>query len=361
MPDEVVLFVNGRRYEGWKTIRITRSIETIASSFDLGVSDKWKDQPFPWPIREEDVCRVELAGAPFVDGYVDRRSHALDPESLSLSYGGKDRTAALVECSCILDRWGFKNINLFDLAKKLCEPFRIKVTMQDGVVLPRPAPAKTVVNPGDTPFEVLQRVAGAAGCLITSDGGGGILICQAGLSKVDTSLAWGVNVKSARIDYDATTRFARYIVASQTPGSDTAHGAATRVKAEATDEMVQRTERTLLILPSGNLSAADARRRADWEARIRAARAETLSVTVAGWTQPSGAIWPVNQRIPVHVSPIGVDGEMLIAGIEHSAGSKAGPVTTFQLVRPDAFTPEPAIVKRVKTTRGWKELWNGGL
>lgn len=360
MTSEVVLVVGGKSYGGWKSIRVTRSIETIAASFDLEVSDRWTNQGESWPIREEDACLIKIGRTAVVDGYVDRRSLAIDAKSRSLSYGGKDKTAALVECSVILERWSFKNISVLEFARKVCEPFGIRVRLGVGVALPFKPPRKTVINPGDTPFEALERAARAAGVLLVSDSAGGIVLARSGLTKCNTSLVEGVNVLAASVDYDATGRFARYVVATQIPGTDESSGAATRVRAEASDEGVRRSDRVLLVTPGAGISADSARVRGDWEARVRAARAETVSVTVVGWEQPSGQLWPVNETIPVKIPSIGVDGEMLIAGTEFSAGAD-GTMTRFSLVRPDAFTPEP-IAAKVKASGGlWKELRNGAL
>ena len=39
MAPDVTLIVNGRRYDGFESIRVTLSMEGIAGSFALGVSD----------------------------------------------------------------------------------------------------------------------------------------------------------------------------------------------------------------------------------------------------------------------------------------------------------------------------------
>ena len=67
------LVVNGKKYGGWKSVRVTRSIESIAGSFELDVSDRWAGQGEIWPIYEEDACRVEIDGTTVIDGYVDHR------------------------------------------------------------------------------------------------------------------------------------------------------------------------------------------------------------------------------------------------------------------------------------------------
>lgn len=368
MADEVALAVNGTRYRGWKSVRITRSIESIAGSFALDVSDRWDGVEAPWPIAEEDECRVEIDGITVIDGYVDKRSLSASKDARTLSYSGRDRAAQLVDCSAITDaggvskgKWTFYNIDVFRLAVALAEPFGIPVSVQPGLGVVLAKDKKVVVHPGDTSFEVLSRMAAAAGVLLVSDGAGGLVITRAGAARA-ASLVESENILAASVDYDAADRFHRYLISSQIPGLDEASGEATRIQAEAIDKGVRRTERVLLIRPDKGYTTAESRQRADWEARVRAARAEKVNVTVQGWKQPNGKLWPINAITRVRAPRlIGVDGDLLISQVEYSIGD-GGKVTQLSLVRPDAFTPEPsATVKPSDGSGAWKELAKGAL
>ncbi|HET9063679.1 MAG TPA: hypothetical protein VFO62_10360 [Candidatus Binatia bacterium] len=356
---EVNLVVGGRRYGGWKSVRVTRSIESLAGSFALDVSDRWGYQDEPWPIAEEDPCRVDIDGTTVIDGYVDKRSQSASASARTLSYTGRDKAAALVDNSAILDRWTFYNVNAADFAAAIAKPFGIRVSVQPGLTLAKVP--KLILSPGDSAYEVIKRAAGDDGTLIVSDGSGGLVFTRSGTARA-ASLIEGQNILTASVDYDGSDRYHRYVVVTQIAGTDDASGEATRIRAEALDLGVRRTDRVLLIRPDKGYSVADARKRADWEARIRAARAETVTISVLGWTQPSGAIWPLNALTRVQAPRlIGVDGDMLISQVEHSIGD-AGQVTQLRLVRPDAFTPEPkATVKPATGAGGWKELQRGAL
>lgn len=364
---DLVLIVNGRSYAGWKSVRVTRSIESLAGSFAVDVSDRWGGQGEPWPIAEEDACRVLIDGTVVIDGYVDKRSLSATDTTRTLGYSGRDRAAALVDCSAIVEagsvsksKWTFHNVDVFELAKAIAKPFGVPVSVQAGLGAVLTKDAKVLVHPGDSCFEVISRAAGAAGVMVVSDAAGGIVITRAGTARA-TSLIEGQNVKSASVDYDASDLFHRYLISSQIPGTDEASGEATRIQAEAIDLGVRRTERVILIRPDKGYGTADSRRRADWEARIRAARAEKVSIQVLGWTQPNGTLWPLNALSRVRCPKlIGVNGDMLISQVEHSIGNDGGQVTQLSLVRPDAFTPEPTAT--VHAAEGaWKELAGGAL
>jgi prophage tail gpP-like protein len=350
---EVQLLVDGRRYGGWTSVRITQSVETIAGSFSLDVTDRWTEAGLPWPIREEDPCQVLLDGEVVIDGYVDRRHPSFDAQQRAVAITGRDRAAILVDSSAVLDRWSFRNASVLDVARKVCEPFGIGVTLQAGLTLPAP-PRKMAVNPGDTAYAVIERAAAAAGVLVVSDGAGGIMITRAGTVRA-APLVEGGNLLAGELEYNAEERYGRYVVVTQSAGTDNASGGATRVRAEAVDEGVRRAERVLLVRPENGITTDYARQRADWEARVRAARAETARVSVQGWKQPNGARWPINALAAVRSPTLGVNGDLLIAQVDYSL-SAAGEVTQLSLVRPDAYTPEPAAKVRKSKGERWKEL-----
>jgi prophage tail gpP-like protein len=355
---DLQLVVAGKRYGGWKRIRVTRSIESVAGSFEVGANDRWAGQAQAWPIGEEDPCRVEIDREVVIDGYVDTRAISLSGSERSLTYSGRDRCAALVDCSAELEQWTFRRASVLDVASKIAEPFGIEVSLAAGVSLPA-APRKFVVSPGEDAWSAIERAARQAGVLVVADGRGGIQLTRSGTTRA-APLVEGENILAASVEYAAAERFSRYVVMTQTAGTDEASGGATRIRAEATDAAIRRTDRVLVIRPEAGVTTDYARRRADWEARLRAAKAEKVSITVLGWRQPGGELWPVNALARVTCPGIGVGGEMLISEVEHSI-SDAGELSTLRLIRPDALTPEPEAAT-VKSSGGrWKELTRGAL
>ncbi len=342
---DVALLVNGRAYAGWKSARVTRGMESIAGSFALGVSERWNGQDDPWPIVEEDACQLTLDGEVVLTGYVDRRAPRYAKDDHTLEVSGRDRTGALVDCSAVLASWEFDFAvdPVPAIVAAVAKPFGIPVTVQPGLTVPPPH-GKLSVDTGETAFDVIDRVCRKAGVLPVSDGAGGLLLTRAGTARATTALVEGQNILTAEAEFTGSGRFRRYVVDGQRPGFDTDSGeTAAHVQAQARDDNVRRAERVLVVRAEGNVTQAYAQQRANWEASIRAAQAATAQVTVQGWQQGDGRLWPVNALVVLHSPFLGIHGPMLITEATYSLSDQQGTVTTLKLKRPDAFRPEPTV------------------
>lgn len=352
---EIALLVNGHKFTGWKTARVTRGIEAVAGSFSLSLTERQANSDRVIEVDEGDVCEVSVDGEKLITGYVDSRSPSFGPGDDSLTIAGRDKTGDLVDCSALLEHWQFKGITLLKFAEKLCAPFGIRVSMQSGLTLPKP-PAFTSIDPGDTAFNALEQACRKAGVLAVSDGNGGLLLTRAGTARAATALVEGENILRASGTFDMTNRFASYVVLGQHAQTDEFNGStATAIKATASDPNV-RAARKLVVRPEGNVTVEHAKKRAQWEATTRAARADSVSVTVEGWRQGDGALWPVNALASVRSKRLRVDGSMLITQAVYVVSDSEGTTTELSLKPPSAFKPEPTVGVRDGL---WREISAG--
>ena len=358
MPD-ISLLVNGRSYGGWKTARVTRGIESISGGFELTVSERWKADAAPWPIYEEDECTLSLAGQRVITGYVDKRSVSYSASEHTLSVSGRDKAGALVDCSYLGPPWEWTRTPILKVARDVAAQQGVEVTLAPGLI-PGAPPAKVSADPGDSCHSVIEKLCRKVGVLATSDGAGSVVLMRPGSARATTALVEGENILSASADFDGSGRFRRYVTLGQHQGTDDWFGSGTAgVRGGAEDPAVRRADRVLVVRPEGNVTVDSARRRAEWEATVRAARGDSVSVTVQGWTQADGTLWPVNALVSVRSPYLGVQGEMLISQVVYSVGED-GTRTALTLRRPDAFKPEPSVPSPSKDGNGyWKEIAQG--
>jgi prophage tail gpP-like protein len=237
MPN-VALRVRGKEYRGWKSVRVTRSIESVSGTFELSVSERWAESSAPWPILEEDECVLLIGGETVITGYVEQREPAFSPSDHSLTVGGRDRTGDLVDSSAVLPEWEFKNVPILSFARRIAQPFGVSVSLQAG--FPPPS-ANLSIDPGDTAFEAIERACRSAALLPVADGRGGLVLMRPGSARTHTALVEGQNLVGGSARYDATGRFRRYLVRGQHQGTDELFAdSAASVSASAEDANVRR-------------------------------------------------------------------------------------------------------------------------
>ncbi|WP_189459413.1 phage baseplate assembly protein [Jeongeupia chitinilytica] len=336
---DIDLLIGGARYGGWQSVSVVRSIETLSGRFSVGLTEHWPGQWFDWPISTGDRVQVLIAGQPVITGWIGQVERAAEASRYTLSVSGRDASCDPVDCAPDYRPGQWSGLTLSRLLRALLAPYpgipvRLVPDVVD-VVLPA-----FKVQPGETTFRAIDRACQLAGVRYMADAAGGVLVTQAGRERASTPLVLGGNLLAISASFDADGRFSDYLVKGQCCGG--ADEPAMPVLGRAHDPGVTRSRPLVIRANSGQLTPELAGRRAQWERDTRAARASPVSALVAGWQQQSGDLWAPNLRVPVKAAALQVDAEMVIASLEYTVDPERGPVTKLDLLRPDAFAPQPA-------------------
>lgn len=343
MSEIVTLTTGGRIYQGWTSISIIRGIEAISGRFSIGLTERWPGQDKEWPLLPGAECSVKIGDDTVITGHVDGASTNFDAHGHDSQVRGRDRTGQMVDCSAVHSPDDWKNIRLDKLARILAEPFGISVKSE--VSSDRTFDFK--LHPGETAFEALDRTCRHCGVLPISDGQGGLVLTKPGQTRCSTALVQGGtvgNVKSASLSNSMIDRYRTYIVRGSQPSTDHVnpeHAAA--VEGRASDAGAP-ANRTLITIAETSVDIDRARRRAEWQATVMAAKAVSAQVTVQGWRQGNGELWPVNALVKVDLPWLRLSGEMLITELTHTL-NESGTQTHLTLRRKDAFIPKPIMSK----------------
>ncbi|HEX7124678.1 MAG TPA: hypothetical protein VF406_02740 [Thermodesulfobacteriota bacterium] len=337
MPDRVTLTVNGQRYGGWTSLEVTRSLEAIAGTFTLAVTERWPEAPVRRAIHRGDRCTVAIGDDVVLTGWVDAPRRGFDARGRTVTIRGRDATGDLVDCSAVHTPGQWRNRRLEQIAADLCRPFGIPVRRATDTG----APFRDVaLHTGETVFEALERLCRHRAVLLVSDGQGGLVLTRAGTRRVSTVLAEGENLLAAELEDSERERYSRYVVKGQHAGDDTVGGgAAAEPQGEARDPGVKR-DRPLIVLAEDQGDAGSFRERAQWEANVRAGRGTQGTATVQGWRDATGALWTPNTLVHVRSTTLEVDGPLLITSVTYHL-SEQGSTTTLTLTRREAFDRIP--------------------
>lgn len=336
---DVVLLVNGTRYDGWENVEVQRSMRAIASRFSLTVSERYPGDPRRWQIAQGDECELLLDGQTLITGFVDSRAASFSAEDHTVTITGRDRTGDMVDSAPEVGNYEFAGLTALQVCQRLGAPFG--VTFRSSVAS-LPKLDRFDVQPGETAFETASRACQLSAVLPIPQGDRSVVLDREGSARAATALREGDNILAGRLEKSDEDRFHSYIVMGQHFGSDTLNGEeASGVKARATDPNI-RTQRVLLLRPSGNLTLSQAAERARWEAANRSAAGVNARFTVQGWTQGNGTLWPINTLIDVVSPTLAIDAEMLITAATFSLDA-SGTRTALTLAPPGSFKPEPVV------------------
>lgn len=346
--EAVMLEVNGVRWKGWREVSVKRQLDAVAGTFSVSLTDKWKPDARALPVTAGMSCRILAGETALLQGYIDHVQYGIGAAEHSISISGRDATADMVDCSAEHSPGEWQNITIHRLAEILAKPFGIRVECTGDAGAPLPT---VTLQPGETAWEALERYLRMRALLAMPDGKGRVQLAAIGAGRAVTALVQGQNVLSASASYDIRDRFSRYRVLAQQPGSNAEFGAkAAAVGATVRDPAVSRY-RPLTIMAESQADAAAARIRADWERTVRSARSVTVNVTVQGWRQADGSLWPLNALVRATLPYLHVDADLLISSVHYEQNNK-GTLCSMVLCSRDAYLPEPERKARASTAAG---------
>lgn len=331
---EIALYVDGYKYGGWLSARVTRSIEQLAHDFELSLTEKWADSMLPRAIRPGAACFLFIDGDPVIVGYVDDVKPSYSGSSHTLTVSGRSKTGDLVDCTAA--SFHYRGQTLAQLAAKLCLPFGIEVVVETDVG----GPFLTLKpNEGDSVFQALDAAARIRGVLLTTNASGDLVITRASYETLPYPLVLGFNIKAGEGEFSLKDRFSQYTLKGQQNGSAMLPPElAARPSAKATDPVVTR-HRPLTIIADEPIDVAAAKSGVQFEVNVRAGRSQRVTYTVAGWKHPMG-LWEPNVLVPVSDQFLGITGVRLITAVEYTIGD-AGEETKLTLMPRSAFDVLP--------------------
>lgn len=221
----VTLIVNQLVYAGWQTVRITRSLDAVAGSFELGLTDVWEPGQEPWPIVKGSACLVAIGSEVVITGWVDEVTSLFDgTPAHTLTVKGRDKTCDIVDCSAVNSPGEWHRKKIESIAADICLPYGVKVVSN----VDTGPPIKLFrLQPGEKCMDALERLCKGGGVMLilTGNAAGDVVITSASTEQVapsngGVSLQEGVNLQSISHKIDATEQFSTYIVKAYAADDD---------------------------------------------------------------------------------------------------------------------------------------------
>jgi prophage tail gpP-like protein len=351
MSEIVYVTLDGKKYTGWEDISVKRSIEALASSFDISVTDK----NFDFIFKPGMSCTISAGVDTLLTGYVNVVSPSVDGETHQVKISGRCKSQDLVDCSAMNKpgHWS-QPIGLQKLIYELVKPFGIRVGNDAGNL------GENVrnfgLNSGESPFEAMQRELSKRSLIVIANEEGDLVITPVGKVRSTDNLVYGINILKASGSFSDSDRYSLYAVKGSATSEGDGWGATNvEVYGEATDPAVNRY-RPKLISAEGQANINSAKIRAAWEAQTRAGKSGELTVTVQGWRQTNGSLWKENLIVNLDILPLRVSKmDMVVGEIEYAQSAEGGTLCTMTLRRPETYEYNPPkSVKKPKKPVVWE-------
>ena len=122
----IALSIGGRIHQGWTEATVTRSLETLCSTFQMSLSERDAGETTPRLVSPGDGCTVAVDGEQVLRGYVDEVRPRYDSGDHMISVRGRDATADLVDCSAASKPGEWQDSTLDQITRVLVAPFGIE-------------------------------------------------------------------------------------------------------------------------------------------------------------------------------------------------------------------------------------------
>lgn len=345
----ITLEVNGASFNGFTDITVSRSIETMASTFNFTATI---NNQSTFPIKVNDACKVVIGKVFVINGFVEAVSVNYSPSSHAIQISGRDRTADVIDSSVVgnvsfiapiafeqvirnvLDNLGLKNIKVLNQAGDIA-------IFTEGEIISGEI--------GMSAFDFIEEYARKRQVLLTTDGAGNILLTRGSGQVITTMLLNQLggdrnNIKSSTTNYDNSQRYNSYTVESQINLSGEFSGevdinTAVDQQGVAPIDSEIRATRQLVINAEVSSDIQTATERANWEANIRRARSFTYNVKVQGFfAEEDKRLWQPNFLVKVIDDFASINAFLLIKNVTYNFSNDGGSTTSIDFVVKDAYT-----------------------
>jgi len=350
--NEVTLYINGRKYIGWRSVQIDVSVNSLVRVCQLGAARTSNRTSLCDGIEEGAEAVVKIGSDTVLTGYVVSKNVSYSGNNTQIQITIKSKTVDLEECMIPPkkpNQW--KNARVSSVIETVAGYYGIE-TIDNGL-------AKNTRSIDFSTHETIGRgianLLKANSLLINDDEFGKLVIGKTGQNgNAHDHLIYGQNILTGSREHDISKVFKTYIVIGQ--GTDPESKNKTpdnSLSAPAENENFSRN-RVSITEQSGNRTRKELQARAEHIMANSIGNADVLTYQVQGWRQSNGDLWKQNMNVVVKDPMLDINQTLLVSKISYKL-DQDGSTTTMELKSPWAFAvtdlPDAEKGKTAKSTK----------
>ncbi|KES10433.1 Mu-like prophage tail protein gpP [Snodgrassella alvi SCGC AB-598-O11] len=350
--NEVVVRIGGKEHKDWLSYDIDSDflIPADAFSFETNVS---QDQGVLADYSSLQ-CEVLINNQLIMTGIIGHQNEMVDKSNHSITFNGRDLAGLLVDCS--VKQINVKGMNVLAAAQKMAEPWKqIKKVILKAEK--NPVLDKVDIEPGETAWQALSKIAYKAGLHVWLEPDGTLVIGGADYSSPPVATLCHSkydnrrNIQSIQIEYNTENRYSEvtFLGQSHTRFADSSKHDLKWVYKDET--MTLYKPKTVVIGDAENLEQLKVQAKkmlSDWRLE-----GFSLTITVADHKTQDGVLWQPGQRVHVIDEDQQIDAIFFLMGRRFFLNRNGGTLTELRLKEDGIWTPD-AYVKKSAAARSRK-------
>jgi prophage tail gpP-like protein len=332
------MYIGERKVSGWSSVRVTRGVERLVSDFEVGLTERYPGTG-PILITPGDICQILLGNDHVITGYIDDYAPQIDANNHTIRVSGRSKTQDLVDCSAVWPGSQLVHGTVLSIAQTLAARFGISVTSIAADV--GPLVPQTILNWGDTPFDILEPLARLRALLMYDDPQGNLVFADANSILAGSGFAEGVNIEAASVNYSMRDRYSTYRVYRVKMSAFKDSGDEAAFAAEFKDPTVPRYRPKFIIAETNDGGNDVALKRAQWSLARGVGRSAAVHLVTDSWRDADGTLWTPNTLANVEIPSLKLGPvTWLISEVTYIRDAQ-GTHAHIVMMHPDAFKPQP--------------------
>ncbi len=364
----ITIEVDGTEYEKFTSVEVENTLDSISGRFFFSSRTKTA-QISPFQVGQASVIRVENESV--INGFIERISIGYDKESHIINVEGRDRTCDIIDST--IDNIEFKSASLKTRIEQVLIAAEISTGDGNGNIIRGIRVINSVndltdfkenetisVDPGETIFEFLERMAKMKQVFLITDGNGNVVISRSEGNSVNELLVndpanQNSNILGGSVTYDSRERFNQITVKGQdNPQALNSLGSLTKnsnivSKSTFTTDVDVRVSRKFTVIADSSYSDTQLGERATWEVNIRRIRGSDYSCRAQGFRRSKNSgIWRPNQLVQVIDRFAEIDAKLIINRVVYTLSDDEGSKTQLFFVEQDAYQVQALLPVAIK-------------